>query len=358
MREMKLKALKYKGYAGRAVTLNACIAMLAAFIFIAGCGTGKLIRVADRTVVEPPGLAEELRGAEIVFVGEHHDDRLHHKKQLMVIQALHEAGVDVAVGLEMYHAERQEELDRWVEGNVSEREMKKLFAKNWGMPFSKYKSIFRFARDEGIPLVGLNISNKVIHRIFSEGFGSLSAEELSRMPGAHCDVDERYEAFIREAMGEHDHGKHGKDGEAPEGPAEDDVDDVDAAAPKVDTDDSLSGDPGDDLGVGTAAPDGAGKGKDSEQESPEDKIFKRFCEAQVAWDATMAFHSVEYLRKNPGYTLVVLSGSAHSWKRGIPRQVRGQSAYTFQVIIPESSERLSIKNVTQDDADYLWLDPW
>lgn len=335
---MNIPVGRLRGLLARAACAFAAAAVLAA------CGAGDLVRVEDKFVIEPPAIAEEFAGADVVFVGEHHDDHLHHRKQLMVIRALHESGADVAVGLEMFLATENEVLDGWVAGTVAEGDIKKVFAEHWTVPWAKYRAIFVYARDNGIPLVGLNISKTVIHQVFTGGFASLEPEMAAKMPGASCDVDEKYEEFIREAIGGHDH--HKKDAKAD---ADKEEDEGDAAASEDDRGEYDAGADGDEEAAAKEAED---------KPSFDDIIFKKFCEAQVAWDTAMAYHAVEYLKQNPGRTLVILTGSAHSWKRGMPRRIAEISELDYRVIIPESSDQLSIKNITLDDADYLWLEPW
>lgn len=76
----------------------------------------------------------------------------------------------------------------------------------------------------------------------------------------------------------------------------------------------------------------------------------------MVWDKTMAWHLVEFLKKNPLRTMVVLAGVGHSWKRGIPEQIRRQSILRYTVILPEMPGHIGIDTATTDDADYILLD--
>lgn len=262
-------------------------------LFASGCTGGKIIKVADGSEVKMLELVEELKGVRLVFVGERHDKLSDHRAQLKIIRSMNEAGIDVAVGLEMFRTGSQKGLDRWVAGEMSEDDFKKLYFENWHVPFKQYRDIFVYAKDNALPLVALNISRDIIHQVFKEGFTSLEPEQLAKLPGVKCEVDSAYEEFIRTAMGKHSH-----DDEA---------------------------------------------------------TFKNFCEAQMVWDTSMAYQTVVYLRNNPDKTLVVLSGSGHSWKRGIPAQVSRQSGFDYIVVLPEAEERLTSETITTEDADYLWL---
>jgi len=248
-------------------------------------------RVSDGKVRSVDEILPELRDVALVFVGEHHDQASHHWAQLQVVQRLHESDAKVAVGLEMIQADHQKALDQWVRGELSEEEFVPLFERNWSR-WDLYADIFRFGREHGIPLVGLNVARKITRKVARDGFASLSEEQLKELPPVQCDVDAVYKEFIRRALGDRDKAE---------------------------------------------------------------MTFQNFCEAQLLWDSAMAWHLERFLKENPDHTVVVLAGSAHSWKRGIPEQIRRRTDLAFRVILPET-ERLDRTSATTEDADYLWLD--
>jgi uncharacterized iron-regulated protein len=263
---------------------------LTLLIFVAyGCVEPRILRVADRRELKPTELLKEISGRDIVFVGEVHNRKSHHKAQLEIIKALNGNGKKVAIGVEMFKKENQDVLDKWVSGEIEEAEFSEIYHRNWGLPWNVYRDIFVFAREKKIPLVGLNVSRSVIRQVVKEGFSSLTPEQLSGLPsGIECKVDATYEEFIKDALGEH-----------------------------------------------------AGE-----------MSFKNFCEAQMVWDNAMAHNAIEYLDSNPARKLVVLAGSGHSWKRGIPAQVTRLSGYSFSVILPES-DRVEVDKIDTKDADYI-----
>jgi uncharacterized iron-regulated protein len=75
----------------------------------------------------------------------------------------------------------------------------------------------------------------------------------------------------------------------------------------------------------------------------------------MLWDTAMASNLMAFREKNPGYKIVVLAGSGHAWKRGIPEQVERQANISYRVVLPEIPERAESGVVTTEDADYLWL---
>ena len=89
-----------------------------------------------------PKIISDLKKNKIILVGEHHTNKNHHFAQLSVVQALNEAGVQVAIGLEMFRKDSQEALNRWVNGDMDEEEFQKIYYDNWNYSYSVYQMIF------------------------------------------------------------------------------------------------------------------------------------------------------------------------------------------------------------------------
>lgn len=233
----------------------------------------------------------EIHAARAVFVGEEHINKAHHMIQLKVISSLYEKGLPMAVGLEMFTARDQQKLDDWVYGGIAEADFIRDFSRNWGFSWHLYRDIFLYARKQGIPLIGLNVPRRITRKVARHGFESLSDNEISMLPpGITCDLDQRYMDYVRRLF----HFKGGTD-----------------------------------------------------------RTFINFCEAQVIWDQTMAYHLARYLQENPERTIVALSGSVHAWKLGIPKQLKKYLSVKERSILPNLPG--DYRNITKEDADYLVL---
>ena len=254
----------------------------------------KVLRVRDGKTIGFAQMIDDVKKADLVFVGEVHDIREHHRVELDVLKAFHESDTPMAVGLEMFRADSQGALNAWVQGRLRVREFLAVYFDNWQMPWSFYEEIFWYARDHRIPLVGLNISDAIAKKVAQQGFSSLSGEERRQLPpGISCNVDRKYMEFIRKAY--------------------------------------------------------AGHGL-------RDRKFVNFCEAQMVWDKSMAWHLIDYRKNNPGKSVVVLAGVGHAWRRGIPEQVDMETKLTSRVILPLIPDQIERKSVTIKDADYVVLD--
>ncbi len=248
-----------------------------------------LHRAQKMTLAE---IAPQLIGNRIVVVGEHHTDESHHRAQLQVIQALVKAGGRVAVGLEMFRRDSQESLDRWVAGDIGPRDFEKIYAGNWTYPWPLYRRVFEYAREQRLPMIGLNVPREVTRQVARRGFASLDDAQRGLLSDVTCSIDEEYMSYIRSVYGAHSHGQ---------------------------TD------------------------------------FTFFCEAQMVWDTAMAVYAVEYLKAHPGSVVVILAGVGHARKGAIPRQVRQRSEVPVTVFLPEVPGEIDAKTVDGADADYLLL---
>ncbi|MDY6839304.1 MAG: ChaN family lipoprotein [Thermodesulfobacteriota bacterium] len=255
-------------------------------------GDGAMMRLKDGQQLTLSEIVEDLKGVQMVFVGELHTSGEHHEMQLAVIQALTRAGAPVAVGLEMFRRDSQKGLDQWVLGQLSEEDFEKVYKENWNYHWHLYRDIFVYARKHQLPMLGLNVSPDITRQVASHGFASLSPEQTGQLEGVTCQVDKAYMDFIGRAFSMHGHG-----------------------------------------------------GKD----------FVYFCEAQMVWDTAMALNLVAFLSSRPEFTVVVLAGSGHAWKHGIPAQVRKRADLSYRIILPEIEGRTEEGKVSYKDADYLWL---
>lgn len=235
-----------------------------------------------------------LKEKRIILVGEHHTTRSHHQAQLQVIQLLHAAGVQVAIGLEMFRSDNQKFLNRWVSGDIDKTAFLKIYYDNWNYDWSLYGMIFEYARDEKIPLVGLNVPRDITRQVARDGFKSLSDEQRAILSHITCRVDKEYMDYIRKAFGAHAHG-------------------------------NLN--------------------------------FIYFCEAQLVWDTAMAVSALDYLTANPNAVMVILAGTGHVRKQAIPAQIRQRSDLPYAVMLPQVPGIIDRTTVSSEDADYILLGP-
>lgn len=250
----------------------------------------KLFDLETRQTIADAQMLDALKGTRLVLVGEHHTDPAHHAAQLQVIGWLNEKGFPLSIGLEMFRKEQQKALTQWVAGDIDEKEFEKIYLDNWNFPWPLYREIFIYAREEKIPIVGLNVSRGITRQVAQQGFASLSEAQRGELEGVTCNVTREYRDFIRRAFGAHGHGN---------------------------------------------------------------MDFNRFCEAQLVWDTAMAINALNHLDQHPDQVMVLLAGSGHARKMGIPYQVKSRSSIPYLVLLPFTAEIFEPDTLTPADADFL-----
>ncbi len=248
------------------------------------------LRLKDGESMPLAETVEDLAKARIVYVGESHGNLSHHLAQLAVVQALHKAGVPVAVGLEMLPRVEQQAINRYIAKDMGEGEFVSIFNRTWNN-WPAYRPIFDWCRENEVAMVGLNVPRAITRKVARQGFESLTQEELGMLPPIACVVHPEYEAFLRRVLGAH--------------------------------------------------------GQDEEQ-------FQHFCEAQLVWDTAMAVHALDWLKEHPGTVMVVLTGSVHAWRPAMPTQAeKADPTLVQRVFLPEIEGRLEADELSAEDGDYL-----
>lgn len=225
-------------------------------------------RVLDVTnLVGLDDLIERIAETDVVFVGETHDNYADHLNQLAIIQGLHERDRPLAIGMEFFQQPFQSVLDAYIAGEASEAEMLKQteYFERWRFDYRLYRPILRYAKDEGIPLIALNVPKELTAKVGDQGLDGLSAEERAALPAELDASDPAYRARVKAVFDQH-----------PKGP---------------------------------------------------DADFEHFLAVQLLWDEGMAERAADYLAARPGTQLVVLAGSGHiEFGQGIPKRLERRRA--------------------------------
>ena len=272
------------------ISFRQVLSWLALSLLLTGCAGPRITRMSDREVVPLERMIRDVQVAPVVIIGEVHDVEEHHDVQLDVIKALHREGVPLAIGLEMFMAKSQRELDHWVAGRLDVGTFRQIFRENWKETWGLYSDIFLYARDHHIPMVGLNIPKETMRKVYNGGFASLGEKEREGLPlDVACDAEDPYTGMIQKAYTGH---------------------------------------------IRDSAP------------------FVWFCEAQMLWNKGMAVNIIEFLDKNRGRTMVVLAGGGHAMRQGIPAQLKKYGDYDSRIILPQN-RGLFAAGMSELDGDYL-----
>lgn len=128
-------------------------------------------------------LTDRLLEADLVCIGETHDNDLCHRVQLQIIKALHASDARIGVGMEMFQRPYQDSLDRFIAGEIDEDAMLKAteYRTRWGFHWSLYKPIADFCKKNAVPLAALNLPRELTGKLSKGGFAGLSADDKAAL---------------------------------------------------------------------------------------------------------------------------------------------------------------------------------
>jgi len=252
---------------------------------------GEITRLSDKQSVSFSRMMADVANSDAIFVAESHDNKKHHELQLDIIRSFRAKKVPLAIGLEMFQSDYQRQLDEWVEGKMTEQAFKEVYARNWTFDWSLYRDIFIYARDNRIPMIALNVPKAIVFKVAKQGLASLTPDERKSLPSeVTCDLNKPQAEFLKKTF------------------------------------------------------------QDVFRHEAKGKVFAYFCEAQAVRNSNMAMIIANEKKLHPDRKIVVLAGTWHAVKHGIPGSLPGGASSS--VILTELSE-LGTRNATSEIADYI-----
>lgn len=139
---------------------------------------------------------KKIGNERLIFVGEVHGTASIHLLELKIIKYLHESGKQVIIALEAFPSHRQETLNQWIGGSLSEYDFERAYEKIWAVPYEYYQGILEYARDQSIPLVAINADNAMIEGVAKHGLHVVSQDFLREIKFTDCSTDAQYEEIL------------------------------------------------------------------------------------------------------------------------------------------------------------------
>ncbi len=236
--------------------------------------------IAAKDIFPVKKIVRYISGDRVVYVSEQHDQAGHHIAQLKIIKLLHQRGVKIAVGMEMFQRPFQKALDSYMAGEIDERTFlrESEYFKRWGFDYHLYRPIIEYCRENGIPVVALNLIKEISTKIAREGIKGLSKDEKAALPKEIDDSNRRYREHLQDVFKQHGQSQVGS--------------------------------------------------------------FEYFFQAQLSWDETMAETVSNYLAEHSDASMVVLAGAGHiAYGFGIPSRVaRRMPGIEYSIIINDPGD--------------------
>ncbi len=250
--------------------------------------------------VEMSKIIEAMQTADVVFLGEQHDDPTAHQLQFEIFKAAFEKYGKtraLALSLEMFERDSQIVVDEYLAGLINESNFTQQ-ARAWNNYKTDYRPLVEFAKTNILPVVAANAPRRYVNlvsRLGRESLDALSPAAKSWLaPLPYNQASQAYAAKFNSLM---------------------------------------SG-----MGMG-AASSGAGNHNVS-----------KMLDSQALWDATMADSIAKTLRQNKNALVVHLNGGFHSENRlgTVEHLFKYQPTARVVVITMKSSENFPSFDKTND----------
>ena len=147
----------------------------------------------------------DIASADIVLIGEQHDDANTHRLEAAVLQGLLRRGRALTVSLEMFERDVQAELDDFLAGRKSEEQFL-VASRPWPRYATDYKPLVELARAHGWGVIASNVPRKYASLVAKSGLDALKtlpeAERALVANDLQCPIDSYYERFSQ-VMNQH-----------------------------------------------------------------------------------------------------------------------------------------------------------
>lgn len=291
---------------------------------------------ADGTPATLGDVFDVMAEADVVFVGEQHDDPVGHYleaallKQAFMHYGQGEEARPIALSLEMFARDVQPILDEYLGGLITEDHFRRS-SRPWGNYETDYRPMVEFARAHSLPIIAANAPRRYVNRV--SRLGPASLDTLSAWakrwlpplpyPPASPAYGEKWNALMAEMMARH-HSPPADSMQADSVKA--DSSHATHTAPEVDDDAEKEEAP-------------ASSGMHS---------MGYMLDAQAFWDASMADAISQFLAHTPDALVLHMVGSFHVEEGlGTPAQLSAYRPGIQNLIVVMKS----VDDITRFDAE-------
>jgi uncharacterized iron-regulated protein len=228
----------------------------------------------------------DLAKADVVFVGEQHDDPNTHRLEAAILDGLRRRGVPVTLSLEMFERDTQGGLDAYLSGGIAEEEFLKS-ARPWPRYATDYRALVEMARTQGWAVIASNVPRRHASSVAKTGLGAVDTlppdERAWVAADLQCPRDGYFDRFAETMKGH----------QAP-------------AAAKPSASEKVSA--GDRPQTGASAPSSAEKPPTADERA----TTERYYFSQCVKDETMAEAIAAGYERNGRKLVVHVNGAFHS----------------------------------------------
>jgi uncharacterized iron-regulated protein len=144
--------------------------------------------------------------ADVVFLGEQHDNANGHRLELAVLEGLARRRGQIVLGLEMFERDVQEPLDHFSMGHITEGDFLQV-SRPWPRYATDYAPVVAFAIAHDWPIVATNAPQATVTEVSKGGLDVLQGKAVAdrKLVAAdlQCPTGDDYHARFMTAMADH-----------------------------------------------------------------------------------------------------------------------------------------------------------
>lgn len=162
---------------------GAAATLILLFLFSTGeASTQGWIDLLAGEPVSQADLLSDLKRARILFLGETHTARSHHRLEEELLRSLAAQGASISLFLEALESKDEPVLSRFLAGELSFEEFarKTDWPRRWSN-YQDYRGLCLLAREKRIPVFGLDGPAPLFHQIARQGWQSVPPAERERL---------------------------------------------------------------------------------------------------------------------------------------------------------------------------------
>lgn len=164
---------------------------------------GKIWDMNSRSFIDEATLLDRIGKADVLLLGETHDNPLHHELQLKLLKARIASGAHPALMMEQLDIDSQSSIDHALTGSnrtkILDNVTKLIEFTDWKF----YRPFLAFAYDYKLPVIAANISSQRLQPVIWDGFAAYDANELKRLDVEQVWSQERQQYLIMHMGGAH-----------------------------------------------------------------------------------------------------------------------------------------------------------
>ncbi len=142
---------------------------------------GKIWDMSSRSYLDEAALLARISTADVLLLGETHDNPQHHEHQQKLLKARIEAGARPALVMEQLNAENQPALDQALAGSNRDEALDSATALIKFADWKPYRPLLAIAIDNKLPVIAANVSSKHLQPVIWHGYSAYDAGELKRL---------------------------------------------------------------------------------------------------------------------------------------------------------------------------------